>query len=101
MSYITVKDTKEVTHLIQTKHVASLSFTEEEATFTAVFGPMVKEVVAKEILTDLNDLGNQYPAKYYSLPDSSYTDDKGIQHRLEFRPIIPLIKALTFVLFND
>ena len=101
MSYITVKDMGEVTHLIQTKHVASFSFTEAEATFTVVCGPMVKEVVAKEILTDLNDLGYQYPAKYYSLPDSSYTDGRGIQHRLEFRPIVPLIKALTFDLFND
>lgn len=94
MSYITLKDMNEVTHLIQTKNVANLSFTEAEATFTVVCGPMLKEVVAKEILTDLNDLGNQYPA-------SSYTDGRGIQHRLEFRPIIPLIKALTFDLFND
>lgn len=101
MSYITVNDMNEVTHLIQTKHVASLSFIDKEVTFTIICGPMLKEVVAREILTDLNDLGNQYPAKYYSLPDSSYTDGRGIQHRLEFRPIVPLIKALTFDLFND
>lgn len=101
MRYITIKDINEVTHLIQTKHVANLSFTEAEATFTVVCGPMLKEVVAREILTDFNDLGNQYPAKYYSLPDSSYTDGRGIQHRLEFRPIVPIIKALTFELFND
>lgn len=101
MSYITVKDMNEVTHFIQTKNVVNLSFTEAEATFTLVCGPMLKEVVAKEILTDINDLGNQYPAKYYSLPDSSYIDDRGIQHRLEFRPIVSLIKTLTFELFND
>lgn len=101
MSYITVKDMNEVTHLIQTKNVVNLSFTEAEATFTLVCGPMLKEVVAKEILTDLNDLGNKYIAKHYSLPDSSYTDGIGIQHRLEFHPIVPLIKTLTFDLFND
>ena len=100
MSYITVKDMNEVTHLIQIKHIASLSFTEDEVTFAVTYGPMAKEIVAKEILTDLNDLGNQYPAKYFSLPDSSYTDGRGIQHKLEFRPIVPLIKALTFDLFN-
>ena len=55
MSYITVKDMNEVTHLIQTKNVVNLSF----------------------------------------------TDGIGIQHRLEFRPIVPLIKTLTFDLFND
>ena len=55
MSYITVKDMNEVTHLIQTKNVVNLSFTEAEATFTLVCGPMLKEVVAKEILTDYRD----------------------------------------------